>query len=118
LNSLGEIRWTCAPGARPGPDKFALQYNHGRDAATTSVRLVAAGRMIKAATVNPGGVLRFPFLRPVRQQLTFVEGREPGTLRAVVNVDFGQPYRQPVYSPCWSYMPPPVSASIRFRPNT
>jgi hypothetical protein len=117
LNSLGEVRWFCAAGARPNLDEFALQYTQARVTATTLVRLVVGGRTIKKATTNPGAVVRFPFLRPARQRLVFVQSHEPGTLTAVVDVDFGRHYRQPFYSACWSYMPPPVNASIRFRPS-
>jgi hypothetical protein len=117
LNSLGQVRWFCAAGTRPHLDRFALQYVQGRVTATTVVRLVVGGRTIRTARTNPGSVVRFPFLRPTRQRLIFVQDHEPGRLTAVVDVDFRRPYRQPFYSACWPYMPPPVNASIRFRPH-
>ena len=117
LNSLGEVRWSCAVGMRPDLERFALRYAQSRVAATSFVRLVVGGRTIKTARTDPGSVVRFPFLRPARQRLIFVQSHEPGRLTAVVDVDFGRPSRQPIYSACWSYMPPPVNASIRFRPS-
>ena len=117
LSSLGDVRWFCAAGTRPHPDKFALQYVQARATATTFVRLVVGGRTIKTARTNPGSIVRFPFVRQARQRLIFVQSHEPGTLTAVVDVDFRQPYRQSSYSACWPYMPPRVDASIRFRPH-
>jgi hypothetical protein len=117
LNSLGDVRWRCSAKARTGKDTFALQYRQARTTATTFVRLVVASHTMKTARIEPGHAIRFPFIRPARQRLILVERHEPGTLTAVIEVDFHRPYRQPFYSACWSYMPPPANASIRFRPS-
>ena len=108
------LRGRDATASRQVRSPIRTGATHGDDV----VRLVVGGRTIKTAKTNPGTVVRFPFLRPARERLIFVQSHEPGTLRAVVDVDFRRPYRQPFYSACWPYMPPPAKASISFRPST
>jgi hypothetical protein len=117
LNSFGDVRWSCAAGSAPGHDRFGLQYRQAARSATSRVRLIVGGLTMKSVETNPGSVVSFPLLRPVRQTLILVARTEPGTLTARVNVDFRRPDRKPSYSACWSYMPPPAVASISFSPN-
>jgi hypothetical protein len=99
LPGLGSVTWRC--GATDGV--YGLSYREFWTSATTSVTL-HAGRKTVARVVNPTQLIAFPYFRTRVQRLKFVQTIEPGTLRAVVRVDFGARPRR--YPPCQQYLPP------------
>lgn len=111
LPSLGSVTWRC--GATDGV--YALGYREFWSSATTTVTLRAHGRTVASRSVDPRQVVRFPFVRARVQRLTFLQRTEPGTLRAIVTVDFGR--RRTAYPPCRPYLPPRFVANVYPRPN-
>lgn len=105
LPSLGSVTWRCGPAG----DAWGLGYREFWASATTTVTLRAGARVV-TRTVNPHELVRLPMLRSPRQRLTFVQGTEPGTLRAEVRVDFRS--RRPGFANCAAYMPPRVTVEI------
>jgi hypothetical protein len=81
----------------------------GVDARTATadeyVTLRARGRVIATRHVF-GRRLELPALAAPRQRLVIVQGTEPGTLRAVIDVDFRA--RAGLPSHCYPYLPPGV----------
>jgi hypothetical protein len=76
--------------------------------ATTDLRLIAADRVVRAVTVDPGETHRFPVLGR-SQRLELVQGTGAGTLRATVVVRFDD---SPVVSHCYAYAPPKLTVRI------
>jgi hypothetical protein len=110
LPSLGSVTWRC--GTTDGI--YALGYREFWASATTRVTL-RAGQKSFVRRVDPRQLVLFPYLRSRFQRLTFVQRTEPGTLRAVVSVDFGAASR--AYPPCQQYLPPRFVVNVYPRPN-
>jgi hypothetical protein len=108
LPSLGSVTWRCGPT----DGEYALGYREFWSSATTAVTLRAGRRTIRKR-VDPHELVTFPFSRASTQRLTFVQTTEPGTLRAVVKVRFGQ--ARPVAPPCQAYLPPPFAVQVSGR---
>src|SRR5947208_390110 len=111
LPSLGSVTWRC--GATDA--FFGLGYREFWASATTQVTLRANGRTVATKTVDPHELVSFPLLQAARQRLTFVQSTEPGTLRAVVTVDFRA--HAPGYPPCRPYLPPRFAVAVYPRPS-
>jgi hypothetical protein len=110
LPGLGSVTWRC--GATD--DLHALGYREFWSSATTTVTL-RAGRRTIVETVQPHQLISFPYLRTRIQSLTFIQFTEPGTLRAVVRIDFGARPRADPY--CQPYLPPRFVVNVYPRPN-
>ena len=102
LPSLGTVSWRCDERGH-----YALGFHAFRLSADDGLRF-HAGKVTKAAGVRPGNSIRFPYVRARRQTLTVVQGTEPRTLRATVDV-----YFMPRYDFCRSYLVPRVDVRIR-----
>ena len=61
-------------------------------------------------TVEPGQTVDLPYVSHAVQQLTIVQSTKPGTLRAVVTVDFSPRPVSP--SHCWEHLPPALSVRV------
>jgi len=99
IPSVGTVTWRCDHG------RYALAFHAFRDNATDEVTYAGATHV-----VQPGQWLRLPPSRALRQRITFVQGIEPGTLRATVDVDFRPRPVSP--SHCFSYLPPGVTVHV------
>jgi len=108
LPSLGSVTWRCGPT----DGIYGLGYREFWSSATTTVTLNAGGRTVRKR-VDPHQLVTFPFSRARTQRLTFVQGTEAGTLRAVVTVRFAQAHA--VAPPCQAYLPPPFAAQVSGR---
>jgi hypothetical protein len=108
LPALGTVTWRCDLERQ---SFFALGYRPAPLSATTEVELRTAGHLVSRRTVNSDGV-RFPYLSAHTQRLSFVEATEPGTVRAVVTVNFADGGTH-----CVSYMPPVITVRLSFTPN-
>ena len=102
LPSLGTVSWRCDTKGR-----YALGFHAFRLSADDGVRF-RGGTVTKTATVRPGGTVRLPYMRARRQSLDVIQGIEPRTLRATVDV-----YFLPHYDFCESYFVPRVDLRIR-----
>lgn len=113
LPSLGTLTWRCDPAARPtlapGLAALGLGFRSLRAGATTRVRLRVDERWVFDQLIQPGQVVRFPFLRARSQLLTFLQGTGAGTLRARVRVTFVLPATGAY---CERYTPPRVDAVV------
>jgi hypothetical protein len=104
LPSLGTASWRC--GEREG--SYGLAFRVFEAHATTDLRLLSAGRVIRAVTVDPGESYRFPVLGRT-QRLELAQGTGAGTLGATVIVRFDQ---TPVVSHCYAYSPPKLTVRV------
>jgi hypothetical protein len=108
LPSLGTVSWRCSltkPGVAPGQSAMALGFRAFWRSGTTTIRLHANGTTFSRHVVQPGESVRLLFVPTRVQHLDFVQGTEPGTLRAFVTVDFGT-------GGCFPYLPPRVTVSV------
>lgn len=111
LPSMGSISWRCDPAReRAGRPALALTLNTRTAAATQSFELRAGRRRVVRGTLQPGQVAVLPYLRSPVQKLTVVQSTEPGTLRAVVTVDFRPRAVSP--SHCWEHLPPGLRITV------
>jgi hypothetical protein len=104
LASLGEVSWRCE-GAPPA---FALEFRAFRVSATMTIALRARGSPVVVRVVQPGERVRLPALRTPTQRLTIMQRTKPGTLRALLDVDF----RPRGSSFCWPYLPPGLTLRL------
>jgi hypothetical protein len=88
--------------------RWALGLTVDRDAATTDVHL-REGHTTAILTMQPAQTHWFPFSSSVGRTLTTVQAIEPGTLRAVLTVDFGFPHG---VTHCWPYAPPRLTLEV------
>jgi hypothetical protein len=109
LASLGVVTWRCDPAQHPS---LALGFRAFTKSADTYVTLRAGGGTILKRHLVPGAAVRFPYVKPQRQQLEIVQGTEAGTLHAYVSVDFTS---QSGPSHCWSYSPPATTVRLTAR---
>jgi hypothetical protein len=85
---------------RVGVDWHGLGYRPTPPIATTEMSLRIRGRVVERWTVNEDAV-RFPFSPNRVQVLRLSQATEPGTLKALITVDF-----DPGTTHCAPYMPP------------
>ena len=110
LPSMGTVTWRCDPArARANKPSLALGFRAFASSATDDV-VFRAGRSVLRRTMQPGDSWRLPYVRALRQRLLVEQGTEPGTLRAVVDVDFSP--RPALPSHCWSYLPPALTVRV------
>jgi hypothetical protein len=109
LASLGVVTWRCDPAQQPS---LALGFRTFTNSADSYVTLRAAGGTIVKRHLLPGAAVRFPYVKPERQQLEIVQGTEAGTLNAYVSVDFTATSGP---SHCWSYSPPATTVRMTTR---
>ena len=107
LPSLGTATWRCGPK----DDTYGLAFRVFSSGATTSVRLLAARRVVRRVTVHPGETYRFPVLG-LSQRLKITQGTGAGTLRATVGARFD---KAPVVSHCFAYSPPHLIVRVSTR---
>jgi hypothetical protein len=107
LPSLGTASWRC--GRQDGT--YGLSFRVFPSTATTDLRLVVGGRVVRRTTVNPGEVHRFPILGR-SQRLELTQGTGAGILRATAAVRFDE---APVVSHCFAYSPPHLAVRVRPR---
>lgn len=111
LPSMGSVTWRCdVARERAGRPALALGFRASRTGATEVLELTVAGRRVVRRTLQPGQVVALPYLDHAVQQLSVVQRTEPGTLRAVVRVDFSPRPVSP--SHCWQYLPPAVTLRV------
>ena len=105
LPGMGTVTWRCDPGrASRGLPPVALGVNASTATATETVTLRAGGKTLLRKVMQPGKRLDLPYVRFVRQQVRIAQMTEPGTLRALVAVDFSPRPVSP--SHCHPYLPP------------
>jgi hypothetical protein len=107
LPAIGTVTWRCEP-TRHG-ERLALGFRAFQDSATDRLEF-RAGRSVASRLVQPGQGLRLPYVNAYRQQLVLTQSTEPGTLRALVTVDFRPRPISP--SHCWPYLPPGVTVQV------
>ena len=107
LPSIGTVTWRCQPN-RSGV-RYGLGFNAFTNSATDRLALRANGHTITARLVQPGERISLPYSR-LQQQLVISQSTEPGTLRAVVDVDFRPRPISP--SHCFSYLPPRLTVQL------
>jgi hypothetical protein len=105
LPGMGTITWRCDPARNVrGLPALGLVLRTSSAMATETVELrVGAKRVVRRVT-HPGERFELPYLRSPRQQLSIVQATEPGTLKAVVSVDFSPRPISP--SHCFAHLPP------------
>ena len=108
LPEMGRISWSC-DGRRLGYRRYALQLDAGSASATERVSLRVAGRTILSRTVTYGTV-QLPHLDAPVQRIVVAQTTEPGTLRAVVTVDFRPGKISP--SHCFPWLPPATTLRL------
>lgn len=111
LPSMGSVTWRCDPAReRAGRPALALTLDARRATATQSMELSAGGKRILRRTIQPGQVAVLPYLRAPIQQLAVEQSTKPGTLRAIVTVDFRPRPISP--SHCWEHLPPGLRVTV------
>lgn len=104
LPSLGVVTWRCGPRAA----SYGLGFRTFAQGATTDIRLVADGRTVRRARVDPGRAVRLP-LRGLVQRLQVEQFTGAGTLRATVVVRFET---TSLASHCFGYSPPALEVRV------
>lgn len=110
LPEMGTFSWSCTPGLH-GYRSYRLTFDPSASTATETVRMTVRRRVVLSRLLNPPWktiVLprsRSPLLRIVVSQAT-----EPGTLRAIVTVNFTGTANLP--SHCWPYLPPALTVQL------
>lgn len=107
LPAIGTITWRCQT-SRSG-ERHGLGFDAFRSSATDRLQLRAGGRTIVGRLVQPGQRIALPY-STLRQRLVISQSTEPGTLRAVVDVDFRPRPISP--SHCFSYLPPALTVHL------
>jgi hypothetical protein len=107
LPAIGTITWRCQP-SRSG-ERYGLGFVAFSSSATDRLQLRASGRTVVDRLVQPGQRLTLPYVG-LRQRLVVSQSNEPGTLRAVVDVDFRARPISP--SHCFSYLPPALTLHL------
>ncbi len=105
LPGMGTVTWRCDPAREArGLPALALGVNTSSATATETVTFRTGGKTLRRKVMQPGERLELPYLKFIRQQLSFAQSTEPGTLRAIVTVDFSPRPVSP--SHCFPYLPP------------
>lgn len=107
LPAIGTITWRCQP-ARSG-ERHGLGFVAFASSATDRLQLRAGGRMLVDRLVQPGQRITLPYAG-LQQQLVVSQSTEPGTLRAVLDVDFRPTPISP--SHCYPYLPPALTLHL------
>lgn len=107
LPAIGTISWRCQPSL--SGERYGLGFVAFASGATDRIQLRARGRTVVDRLVQPGQRLTLPYAG-LRQRLVVSQSTEPGTLRAVVDVDFRPRPISP--SHCFSYLPPALSLEL------
>lgn len=107
LPSIGTVTWRCQPN-RSGA-RYGLGFNAFMNSATDRLALHANAKTVMTRLVQPGERILLPYSR-LQQRLVITQSTEPGTLRAVVDVDFRPRPISP--SHCFSYLPPGLTVQL------
>lgn len=107
LPAIGVVTWRCEPN-RSGA-RYALGFNAFASSATDRLELRADNRTIVDRLIQPGQRISLPY-SATQQRLVISQSTEPGTLRAVVDVDFRPRPISP--SHCFSYLPPGLTVHL------
>ena len=111
LPGMGTVTWRCDPTRNAqGRPALALAVTTASASATETIAFRAGGRALVRKVLQPGQRLDLPYLRFLRQRLSIVQATEPGTLRAVVDVDFGPRPVSP--SHCFAQLPPALAVRL------
>lgn len=100
LADIGTVLWRY--DCTPRQSSWSLGIRLARQTATTVVTFQSQ-KLTLQSQLEPGQTRWFPFRRSRVQTLRATQGTEPGTLRAIVTVNFG--YRHGV-AHCYPYTPP------------
>jgi hypothetical protein len=101
LADIGTVFWRYDCSARSAEQRRSVGIRL-YESATTNV-VFESGKLTLRAELQPGTLHWFPFRADRVQRLRATQSTEPGTLRALVTIDFG--YRHGV-AHCYSYAPP------------
>ena len=108
LPGMGTLSWSCDLSAH-GYRVYRLSYDASGAAANQDVALSVGGRVVyRRALLHQ--LVRFPAVDAPVQTLRFAQAIEPGTLRAIVTVDFRPRPVSP--SHCWPYLPPRLTVTL------
>jgi hypothetical protein len=105
---MGALSWRCNAGGLP-----ALALDATSATATETLTFRAGGKTLVQKVMQPGRRLDLPYVRFPRQHVTLVQSTEPGTLTAVVAVDFSP--RPISRSHCVAYLPPGLVVHVYAR---
>jgi hypothetical protein len=107
---MGTISWGCDLH-RQGYRAYTLRFDASASTATETLimRVGVPGRVVLTRVINSGTVT-FPRTDSPFRHVEVSQGTEPGTLRAVVNVDFRGRLVSP--SHCWPYLPPALTVRL------
>ena len=108
LPGMGTLSWSCDLSAH-GYRVYRLSYDTSGAAANQEVELSVRGRVLFRRQVLHQ-LVRFPPVDAPVQTLRFAQAIEPGTLRAIVTVDFSPRPVSP--SHCWPYLPPRLTVTL------
>jgi hypothetical protein len=104
LPGTGTVTWRCDPAREArGVPALALGVRTSTATATETVTLRIASKAIVRRVMQPGQRLELPYRRSSHLQLSIVQATEPGTLKALISVDFS-PRLSP--SHCFAHLPP------------
>jgi hypothetical protein len=107
---MGTISWGCDLH-RQGYRSYTLRFDATESTATETLtlRVGRPGKVVLSRVIDSGRVA-FPRTDSPFRQVEVSQGTEPGTLRAVVKVDFrGRPVSP---SHCWPYLPPALTVRL------
>jgi hypothetical protein len=97
--------WRCDPArANRGLPYQAIALATASATATETVTFRAGGRVLERRVMQPGQRVNLPYVASLRQQLSIAQMTEPGTLKALVSVDFSPRPIAPHH--CAAYLPP------------
>jgi len=99
IADIGTVYWRYDCAGRSAAGSLGLTVE--RDSATTEVHFRLSGHSSRT-TMQPGQTKWFPFGRGT-EVLSAYQSTEPGTLRAILTVDFAFPHSVPH---CYRYAPP------------
>jgi hypothetical protein len=107
---MGQLRWSCDT-RRKGYLAYGLTFDPSASTATETVRMIVRGRTALGRRLNPPWkVVVFPRSSSPRQRIAISQMTEPGTLRAIIDVDFTGTRVLP--SDCWPYLPPAMTLRL------
>lgn len=113
LPGMGLLTWSCDPGKR-GYLAYRLTFDPSASTATETVTMTVRGQTLLSRTLNPPWkAVPFPLTKSPVRRVIISQATEPGTLRAIVTVNFKGTPTLP--SHCWPYLPPAMTVTLKPR---
>jgi hypothetical protein len=109
LPGMGRLTWSCDP-RQHGYRIYGLRLDASTATATERVTVAVGAHTVVSRRLDPPGAMMLPRSAVPIRRITVAQATEPGTLRAVVTVDFRGTASLP--SHCFAYLPPALTVHV------